>query len=46
MIFSEFWTDLIDLSNYLLIEYWWVILPVCGILGYLWYRFTKHFFLD
>ncbi len=25
--------ELIEISNFLLINYWWVILPICSIIG-------------
>lgn len=29
----EFIYDIIDLSNFLLLNYWWFILPFCTIVG-------------
>lgn len=46
MSFSEFWTETLSISNYLLINYWWIIAPISIILGFLWYRLTNHLFFD
>ena len=27
--------ELIETSNLILINFWWIVLPVCGVLGYL-----------
>ena len=36
--------DLIEISNLLLINYWWIILPVCLVLGTVMFLLTDSLF--
>ena len=36
--------DLIEISNLLLINYWWIILPVCLVLGTVMFLLTDNLF--
>ncbi len=36
--------ELIEISNFILINYWWLVLPVCVVLGYLSFGLTHSNF--
>jgi hypothetical protein len=36
--------DIIEISNFLLINYWWIIIPICAVMGAVLHFVTDSYF--
>lgn len=36
--------ELIEISNFLLINYWWLVLPICAVLGTVMFLISESYF--